>query len=122
MLTATAVMFGAGTLSAAAAPFCVQTRAVPPQCIYVDAGSCNKRAAQLGGECVPNRNELRVSGGIGHYCVVSSNRVPLCIYPDRENCDTEAKHQGGVCMIAPDRPESPAADPYHDIRPSMAGG
>ena len=24
-----------------AAPFCVQTSAIPPQCIFVDAGSCN---------------------------------------------------------------------------------
>ena len=116
-----ALMLGPGVRPAGAAPFCVQTQAVRAQCIFVDAKSCNRRAAEMGGQCVPNPAEVHVSGGVGHYCMVSSNHVPMCIYPDRQNCDAEAKHAGGVCMIAPDRPESPGADPYHDIRPSMGG-
>ena len=36
--------------------------------------------------------------------------------------DRRARHQQGVCVPAANRPESPAPDPYRDIRPSMAGG
>lgn len=105
-----------------AAPFCVQTQAIPPQCIFVDASSCNERAMQMGGTCTVNPTEVHVSAGLGHYCLLTSSRVSACIYADRGACELEAQHQHGVCIDAPDRPESPRADPYRDIRPSMAGG
>jgi hypothetical protein len=105
-----------------AAPFCVQTSAIPPQCIFVDAGSCNERATQMGGTCTVNPAELHVSAGLGHYCLLTSSQVSVCIYADRGACELEAQHQHGVCIDAPSRPESPTADPYRDIRPSMAGG
>jgi len=105
-----------------AAPFCVQTQAIPPQCIFVDAGSCNERATQMGGTCTVNRAEVHVSAGLGHYCLLTSSQASACIYADRSVCELEARHQHGVCIDAPDRPESPAADPYRDIRPSMVGG
>jgi hypothetical protein len=105
-----------------AAPFCVQTQAIPPQCIFVDAGSCNERATQMGGTCTVNRAEVHVSTGLGHYCLLTSSQASACIYADRSVCEVEARHQHGVCIDAPDRPESPAADPYRDVRPSMVGG
>jgi hypothetical protein len=108
-------------LPATAAPFCVQTQALPPQCIYFDAGSCNERAAQLRGTCSANESEVHVSLGLGHYCLLTSNQTSSCIYVDRGNCERDAHQQRGVCIDAPTRPESPGADPYRDIRPSMAG-
>jgi hypothetical protein len=122
----TAIVVGLGLLavplSAAAAPFCVQTQALPPQCIYFDAGACNQRARELGGTCSVNTAETHVATGLGHYCLFTSNQVSLCIYPDRDACDTEARHQQGVCVMAPNTPESPAPDPYRDVRPLMVGG
>jgi hypothetical protein len=109
-------------LPAVAAPFCVLTQAVPPQCIFFDASACNERARQLQGYCSVNESEVHVSGGLGHYCLLTSNQVSMCIYLSRDNCDRDARQQHGVCIDAPSRPESPAADPYRDIRPSMAGG
>jgi hypothetical protein len=109
-------------LSAAAAPFCVQSEALPQQCIYYDASECNQRAQQLGGTCTVNTEEVSATAGLGHYCLFTSNGVSLCIYADRGSCNQEAEHQQGVCVMAPNVPESPAPDPYRDIRPLMAGG
>jgi len=118
----TAILLFSMPLPAAAAPFCVQTQSVPPQCIFFDASACNERARQLQGYCSVNESEVHVSGGLGHYCLLTSNQVSMCIYPSRDNCERDARQQHGVCIDAPLRPESPAADPYRDIRPSMAGG
>jgi hypothetical protein len=110
-------------LPAIAAPFCVQTESVPPQCIYYDASSCNQRAAQMGGHCTVSPNERRVlTPSIGHYCLVTSGMASLCIYTDENTCQQDAQRQQGACIIAPNRPESPAADPFRDTRPSNAGG
>lgn len=107
-------------LPAAAAPYCVQTQAVPPQCIYFDPNSCNERARQLDGTCTANPDEVHVTAGLGHYCLLTSG-ASLCIYADRNNCDRDARRQHGVCAQAPALPESPGPDPYRDVRPPMAG-
>ena len=108
-------------LPAVAAPFCVYSEALPPQCIYFDAASCGKRAAQLGAYCSVNGNEVNVSVAVGHWCLFTSGLVSSCVYVDQGNCTRDAARQHGVCVKSPGLPESPAADPYHDIRPSMAG-
>jgi hypothetical protein len=112
----------AGPVAALAAPFCVETQSIPPQCLYVDAGDCGKRAAQMGGTCVVNPAELHVTSTLGHYCLLTSGGVTSCIYNDPGVCAAEAQHQHGACTLAPQRPESPGPDPYRDVRPSMAGG
>ena len=117
-----AVALFAAPVPVLAAPFCVQTQAIPPQCLFTDAAACNVRAAQMGGTCTVNPTDVHVSSGLGHYCLLTSSLVSSCIYADRADCDREAQHQQGVCVIAPVRPESPSPDPYRDIRPSMAGG
>ena len=104
-----------------AAPYCVQTQAIAPQCIYADPASCTARATQMGGSCTVNPQELHVSAGLGHYCLLTSGTASSCIYADRESCAREAMHQQGVCIEAPDRPESPGPDPYRETRPSMVG-
>jgi hypothetical protein len=103
------------------APFCVRTEAIPPQCIYTDAASCDGRAQQMGGTCSVNTAEVHVPAGLGHYCLVTSSLVSACIYADPATCAQEALHQQGACVEAPNRPESPPPDPYRDIRPSMVG-
>ena len=108
-------------LPAVAAPFCVYSEALPPQCIYFDAASCGKRAAQLGAYCSVNGDEVHISAGLGHWCLLTSGLVSSCVYVDQGNCNRDAARQHGVCVKSPGLPESPAADPYHYIRPSMAG-
>ena len=56
---------------------------LPPQCIYFDAASCDKRATQLGAYCSVNGNEVHVSAAIGHYCLLTSSLVSSCIYVDQ---------------------------------------
>ena len=68
-----------------------------------------------------NLAEAHVSPGLGHHCLLTAARASACIYVDRSDCEREAQRQQGVCIDEPGRPESPAADPYRDIRPSMAG-
>src|SRR5579871_5315996 len=102
--------------TAVAAPFCVQTQAIPPQCIFFDAASCDKRANEMGGYCTVDTSQVKVSSGVGHYCLFTSSMVSYCVYSDIDQCNREARHQQGVCIPAPDRPESPGADPYRQIR------
>ena len=59
--------------TAMAAPFCVQTQAISPQCIFFDAASCNKRAKELGGTCTVDTSQITVSSGVGHYCLLTSS-------------------------------------------------
>ena len=104
-------------LPALAAPFCVYSMAVPPQCIYVDAASCAKRAEQLGGLCAVNGQEVHIDPTAGHYCVLTSSLVSSCAYVDPANCARDARQQRGVCVKSTVMPGIPPADPYQDIRP-----
>ena len=110
------------SLPAIAAPYCVQTEAVPPQCLYYDAASCNARAKQMQGYCSINTAELRIAPGIGHFCMLTSGNVATCLYPDADSCNAEARRQSGVCVAAPARDESPPPDPFRHIRPLTVGG
>jgi len=109
-------------LPAIAAPYCVQTEAVPPQCLYYDAVACDARARQINGYCSVNAAELSIAPGIGHFCMLTSGNVSTCYYLDAESCNAEARRQHGVCVAAPARDESPAPDPFRHIRPLTAGG
>jgi hypothetical protein len=86
-----------------------------------DAASCAKRATQLGAYCSVNGNEVQLSTGIGHYCLLTSGLVSSCVYVDEANCTRDARQQGGACVKSETSPDSPAADPFHNIRPPMAG-
>jgi hypothetical protein len=109
---------------ALAAPFCVSTEALPPQCIYHDAATCNQRANQMNGNCTVNPNEpggVRLTPSIGHYCLVTGGMAALCIYVDQKSCQRDAARQGGGCILAGGLPESPAPDPFRNMRPPNAG-
>ncbi len=94
-------------LPAVAAPFCVYSEALPPQCIYFDAASCAKRATQLGAYCSVNSDEVHASATIGHYCLLTSSLVSSCVYVDRGNCYRDAAQQHGVCVEFDDRAGKP---------------
>ena len=108
---------------AMAAPFCVQTQAVPPQCLYFDADSCRQRAQAMNGSCVANTAEVHLMPGIGQYCVMVSSVASSCSYVDQASCMADAEHQRGVCVQAPpiQSSGSSAPDPYRMIRPLPAG-
>jgi hypothetical protein len=95
-----------------AAPFCIGTETVPPQCIYYDADSCRKEANRQGGICSANGQELHVSTNVGQYCLVTSQQVSLCIYLDRGTCDADAARQHGACVSSPGVAPSGAPDPF----------
>jgi hypothetical protein len=112
----------AASQTAVAAPYCVQTEAIAPQCLYFDPASCDARAKQIGGYCSINTAELHIAPGVGHFCVLTSGNVANCYYSDSDSCHAEAKRQHGLCVSAPARDESPAPDPYRHIRPLTVGG
>ena len=121
-----ATIFGLGLLAAPlpaiGAPYCVRTLALPPQCLYFDPAACNTRAIQMGGRCTANAAEVQLRTGLGHYCLITPGNVSECIFADLAVCNAEAQHQQGVCVDAPNAPESPAPDPFRDIRPLGVGG
>ncbi len=98
-----------------AAPFCVTTQALPPQCLYVDPAECQKDALHQGGVCTVNSAEYKPQPGVGQYCVVGPSLISECIYPDRGTCMSEAKSRHGACVKAPSVAPYGAPDPYAAI-------
>lgn len=114
----TVLAFLAAPVAAQAAPFCLQTEALPPQCIYYDPDNCN-RAARLQsptGSCSANPREVRIAARGGEYCIVTGERVANCVYVDRISCDRSAARHHAVCTYIPSagrgRPAVGAPDPY----------
>ena len=95
-----------------AAPFCLQSEAIPPQCIYFNADTCRRDANRQGGYCGTNPDEVHVVTNIGQYCVTTSQIVSLCVYLDRTSCEAEAARQHGACTTSPGRAPSGAPDPF----------
>ena len=100
-----------------AAPFCLQSDAIPPQCIYFDAALCAKDAAKQGGECSANRAEVVLVPNVGKYCMVTSQRASLCIYASITSCQNAAKAQGGACVELYGT-GSGAPNPYNQFNPA----
>ena len=102
-------------VAAQAAPFCIESQALSPQCIYYDAQSCQTEANRQGAICSANRNEVRLTNNVGQYCLVTSQLVSLCIYSDRGTCTADALRQHGTCTNSPTLAPSAAPDPYAAI-------
>ena len=100
------------TTPSLAAPFCIRSQVLPPQCLYYDAQQCNKEAARQGAVCSANPAELRLTPGFGRYCVVTSQQVSICQYTDRNICQKEASAHQGTCTEAPAGTGRGAPDPY----------
>lgn len=97
-----------------AAPFCVQGQGMTPQCHYVDAVQCRKRAEEIRGLCVANPEELILSRGTGKYCMVDSSKNSMCSYVDRTSCAIDALRNQGVCLentASTVQPDPYASDP-----------
>jgi hypothetical protein len=98
---------------AMAAPFCITSEALPPQCIYVDPTLCQRDAQHLrNAECTVNRNEVRVRPGIGHYCMVTADRVSFCNYQNYDSCQADANRHNAACTAAPNPTPNRPPDPY----------
>jgi hypothetical protein len=109
----------AAPVSGVAAPFCIYNESIPPQCMYYDAGSCNQRAAQIGGYCSVNTKEARLPAN-GRWCMVTSSMVTMCAYADVSTCQQDAQRQGAACVKAPAPPGKASTlgtDPFASTRP-----
>lgn len=100
-----------GSSAALAAPFCLQTLTVPPQCMSYDANLCRNDAAKQGGWCSPNPGSTLAGTGSGQDRVVTSQGASTCAFLDRVTCDFEAARQHGVCYHDEARATG-APDPY----------
>jgi hypothetical protein len=102
-------------LAAQAAPFCIESQGLPAQCIYYDAGDCQKEAGRQGATCSANPDEMHLTSNVGQYCLITSQQISLCIYSDRNTCSIDAARQHGACTYAPTVAPSGAPDPYAAI-------
>jgi hypothetical protein len=101
---------------ALAAPFCIKSQVLPPQCIYYDAQQCSKEALRQNAVCSTNPAELTLAPGNGKYCVVTSSRVSVCAYADRTTCARDAALQQGTCTDAPATAAGAGVpDPYSTV-------
>ncbi len=106
----------AGTAGPAiAAPFCIESQALPPQCNYYDASECQSDAARQGGVCSANAHALTLQPGIGQYCLATSYGASFCVYPDRATCMADAIRQHGACTAAPNVAPGRSPDPYSAV-------
>lgn len=110
-----AIILACTACPALAAPFCVESQALPPECNYYDASQCQTDAARQGGICSANPQQLTLQPGIGQYCVTNSYGVSSCIYPDRGSCTAEATREHAACTAAPDIAPGRAPDPYSAV-------
>lgn len=99
---------------ASAAPFCLRSQVISPQCIYYDAQQCQRDAQRQNGECAANPSELRLTQGSGEYCVVTSTQASSCVYADQPSCTVEAVGHKGVCVPASTRPAR-QPDPFSGV-------
>lgn len=98
---------------ALAAPFCIQSQTLPPQCNYYDAQECQHDAARQGGVCSVNpQQKAMLQPGEGQYCIVTSGGASACVYADRGTCMREAEREGAACTTAPTIAPAKAPDPY----------
>jgi hypothetical protein len=97
---------------AMAAPFCIQSQVLPPQCIYYDARECNQEAQRQGAACNVNPADVTLRDGPGQFCVVTSGHFSNCAYLDRPSCEQEATRQRGTCATSTAHVAVGSPDPY----------
>ncbi len=96
-----ALLVGLPATAAEAAPFCIRSQVLPPQCIYQDAQQCDREAQRQNGVCSANPAELKLTPGNGKFCVVTSSQISNCNYFDRNTCARAAASLQGTCTDAP---------------------
>ena len=120
ILSVVAFVFLIGPRKSEAAPFCLSTLGIAPQCLYYDADICRRDALKQGGSCEPNPEETRVGYGSGQYCLVISQGASLCSYFDRDSCEIDARRQHGACYFDTQKATG-APDPSTSSRQIGAG-
>lgn len=103
--------------AALAAPFCVTSQALPPQCIYDDPGLCQRDAAHQGGVCAANADAAIQVEGSAPYCLAVAGGPALCRFYDVRSCVLEARHHRTACITAPVAPATVAPAPPQQPQP-----
>jgi hypothetical protein len=112
-LLAAALLSGCCFLSpkvSVAAPFCVESVGLTPECWYYDVNQCKKEAGKIHARCSANLREITVSAKGVAFCVVDSTKRPECAFQNRESCeDAAARRSGAICFetSAPPDKDSP---------------
>lgn len=89
------------SITASAAPFCMNIPGATSQCIYYDGAQCQRDSARQNGSCDPNPSEIRpTKTGLGTFCMITPDGAQRCGYGDGTVCSREAILQKGVCAKA----------------------
>jgi hypothetical protein len=112
-LAVAAVVLVSTSLSAVAAPFCLQIEGTAPQCMYVDGNQCQRDATRQNGACVPNpANWKAPTSRVGEYCMILPIGLTHCGYADGIACSQDALKQHGVCTKSAGTLPQQVPDPY----------
>lgn len=112
-LAVAAILLASTTLSAVAAPFCLEVPGGTPQCIYVDGNECQTEANRQNGACQPNPTETSVpTSRIGEYCLLLPAGFTHCGYADGIACARDATQQHGVCTKSAGTIPQQLPDPF----------
>jgi hypothetical protein len=100
----------AWSASAQAAPYCIQSVGLPPQCLFGDVSQCRREALRVNGVCGLNPKEVLLpKTPAGRFCLVHNGPIVECIYVDRRTCDTESARRSAICVDSA-RPGTPDVD------------
>ncbi len=112
-LAAVAILFASTSVSAMAAPFCLQITGAAPMCMYADGNQCQQDATRQNGACIPNPAEMKVPASrIGEYCMMLPIGFTHCGYADGNTCALDARAQRGVCTKSAGTIPQQIPDPF----------
>jgi hypothetical protein len=112
-LAVAALILMSTSLSAMAAPFCLDIPGGTPQCMYVDGNECQRDAVRQNGSCVPNPAVNSVpTSRIGEFCMILPIGFTHCGYSDGTACAQDALKQHGVCTKSAGTLPQQIPDPY----------
>ncbi len=112
-LAVAAALLVSTSLSAMAAPFCLEIPGGTPQCIYVDGNECQVQANRQNGACVPNVAETTLpTSRVGEFCMILPIGFTHCGYADGIACAQDALKQHGVCTKSAGTLPQQVPDPF----------
>jgi len=112
-LAVAAAILVSTSLSAMAAPFCLEITGAAPQCMYADGNECQADAVRQNGACVPNpTNWTPPVSRVGEYCMILPIGLTHCGYADGIACSQDALKQHGVCAKSAGTLPQRVPDPY----------
>jgi hypothetical protein len=112
-LAVAAAILVSTSLSAMAAPFCLEITGTAPQCMYADGNECQADANRQNGACVPNpANVTLPTSRIGEFCMILPIGLTHCGYADGIACAQDALKQHGVCAKSAGTLPRQVPDPF----------